>query len=287
MVTMRRAGEDLVHRSTRRAFRELCTGTVLREIDGWWQDESFAPGRENNEVGDRRNRYQQYLDSVDWTHRPHVVRALRVFEQTALGIEAQHLKQPYDLLRRDGYEIGDDGQISGGPIINEAAVREESLANLAAAGAIREHLDRIGRALENEDPAQAIGSAKELVESTAKVVLRERGLTVDDKDDLPDLVRQASAALGVHPSTQSPGPDGSDAVKKILGGAVTITTGLAELRNRGFGTGHGAAAVPVGLGPRHAHLAVAGARLWCEFMLDTLADPKAPWRKIDSPPDPH
>jgi hypothetical protein len=124
------------------------------------------------------------------------------------------------------------------------------LANLIDASVIREHLDRIGRAFENEDPAQAIGSAKELVESTAKVVLRERGRPY-----------QATLALGVHPNTQSPGPDGSDAVKKGLGGAVAITTGLAELRNRGFGTGHGTAAAPGGLGPRYAHLAAAGARL--------------------------
>jgi len=34
----------------------------------------------------------------------------------------------------------------------------------------------------------------------------------------------------------------------------------------------------VGLGSRHAHLAVGAARLWCEFMLDTLGDPAAPLR---------
>jgi len=63
---------------------------------------------------------------------------------------------------------------------------------------------------------------------------------------------------------------------------MTITTGLAELRNRGYGTGHGPAGPRVGLGARHAHLAVSGARMWCEFMLDTLADPKPPWRQRSS-----
>jgi hypothetical protein len=124
-----------------------------------------------------------------------------------------------------------------------------------------------------------VGSAKELIESTAKVVLVERGKVVNDKADLPILVRDAQQALSPHPSSATAGPDGSDAVKKILGSVSGIAIGLAELRNRGYGTGHGPASSPVGLGPRHAHLAVNAAFTWCQLMLDTLADPQAPWRK--------
>jgi Abortive infection C-terminus len=83
----------------------------------------------------------------------------------------------------------------------------------------------------------------------------------------------------LHPSAAVPGPDGSDAVKKILGSVSGIAIGLAGLRNRGYGTGHGPAQAPSGLGARHAHLAVNAAFTWCQLMLDTLADPKAPWRK--------
>ncbi len=73
-------------------------------------------------------------------------------------------------------------------------------------------------------------------------------------------------------------PDGTDAVKRILGVVSAIAAGLAELRNRGYGTGHGAAGARVGLRARHAHLAVNAAFTWCQLMLDTLADPEAPWR---------
>lgn len=267
---------DLVSRATRRAFRELAPSIVVREIYCMWQDEGFAPGPDNDLDGVRRSLYQSYLDAVDWTEPSHVGRALRVFAQTARNVEPQSVQSAYELLERDGYQVLESGRIVGGPV---TLVREGPLAELSDPAAIRENLDRIARAIEHGDPAQAIGSAKELVESTAKVVLRELGRPVDDKDDLPHLVHQTQVALGVHPSTASPGPDGSDAVKKILGGAVTITSGLAELRNRGYGTGHGPAGPRVGLRARHAHLAVAGARLWCEFMLDTLADPGAPWRK--------
>jgi hypothetical protein len=157
-------------------------------------------------------------------------------------------------------------------------VREGALANLADPAAVREHLDRITRAIESDDPAQAIGSAKELIESTAKLVLREVGHTPDDAWNLPRLALEAQLALKVHPSGAAPGPDGSDAVKRILGGVTTVATGVAELRNRA-GTGHGPGSPRVSLGARHAHLAAGAARLWCEFMLDTLGDPQAPWKK--------
>ena len=53
---------------------------------------------------------------------------------------------------------------------------------------------------------------KKLIESTAKVVLRERGLTVDDRADIPQLVRDAQQTLRLHPNSATPGPDGSEAV---------------------------------------------------------------------------
>jgi len=97
-------------------------------------------------------------------------------------------------------------------------------------------------------------------------------------------VSQAQQALGIHPSAVASGPDGSDAVKKILGAVTTVTTGVAELRNRGYGTGHGAAGARVGLRARHAHLAVNAAVTWCYFMLDTLADPDARWKQAGGSP---
>lgn len=42
------------------------------------------------------------------------------------------------------------------------------------------------------------------------------------RDDIQNLIRQAQQSLLRHPSNSTPGPDGTDAVKKILGGASTI-----------------------------------------------------------------
>lgn len=268
---------ELISRTTRGLFRDLMTDSTLGEIGAAFQDELFAPNPdcayEDSSV--RRTLTQEYLDSVDWTDPNHISRVLHVFERLMQGFEPGYTSRFVNSLRRDGYLV-DEETCHISPVGSRFA--PESLKNVTDASAIRQQLGRIQHAI-IDDPALAVGSAKELIESTAKVVLRERGLEVDERADLPALVKDAQRALALHPSTATPGPDGSDAVKKILSSVSGIAIGLAELRNRGYGTGHGPASVPVGLAPRHAHLAVNAAFTWCQLMLDTLADPKAPWRK--------
>jgi hypothetical protein len=267
---------ELISRTTRGLFRDLMTGTTLGEIGAAFQDEGFAPNPDctYEDSSSRRKSTQAYLEAINWSDPRRVGRVLRVFERLLHGHEDQYTEQFRHSLRRDGY-ITDPatGHITpAGPRFAEG-----SLTGLKDPSGIREQLDRIQRAIA-DDPALAVGSAKELIESTAKVVLAERGLPVSDKSDLPELARQAQQALALHPSSAVAGPDGTDAVKRILGGVSTIAAGLAELRNRGYGTGHGAAGARVGLRARHAHLAVNAAFTWCQLMLDTLADPEAPWR---------
>ncbi|UGT70795.1 abortive infection family protein [Nocardia gipuzkoensis] len=277
---------ELVNKRTREAVRDQMSGTVLREVDEMWQDELFAPPEQDPEPvgGERVTRFQGYLDQVDWTDPGQVSRALRVFEVALRHLfhhpwapdwdPSENIERLRRLFARDGYTFDNQGRITGGPPI---VLRREDLGDLRDATVIFEHLDRIDHAVSRDDPALAIGSAKELVESTAKLVLRERGVPFDSGHDLPKLARMAEEALLVHPSQAKPGPDGSSTIRKVLGAALTITSGIAELRND-YGTGHGRDTAPSGLGPRHARLAVNGARLWCQFMLDTLADSKAPWR---------
>lgn len=265
---------ELISAATRREFRELAVGTVLREIEGWWQDEGFAPGPPNDLGGERRSLYQSYLEAVDWTDPDHVRRALRVFEEQLSGIEPQYRADALRKLERDGVTFH-DGRLSSP---QRAPLRPGLLGNLSDASAIYAGLDRITRALDDGDAPLVIGSAKEVVESTAKVVLRQLGEPFGPKDDLNVLVNKAQKRLGLDPKGAAAGPDGSEAVRKILGGAQSVAIGLAELRNRGFGTGHGPHTAPVNLGLRHAHLAVNSARLWCELVLETLEDPRAPWR---------
>ncbi len=273
--------DDLVRRASRDLFRNLMKDVAtLGEIDRGFQgvgfEQSPASTYEDPTGSQRRIRAQAYLDAVDWADPREVGRALRAFEWLLHGVHGPEVDKFVVSLRRDGYIVDSfTGRIlSAGP-----RFPTDSFANLKDPSAIREHLDRIQRALLEEDPAQLIGSAKELIESTAKVALTERGLPVNDNDDVPALSRQAQRALSLYPSTTTPGPDGGDPVKKILGAVSSIAVGVAELRNRGYGTGHGPAAARAGLRARHAHLAVNAALTWCHLVLDTLADPEAPWHK--------
>lgn len=64
------------------------------------------------------------------------------------------------------------------------------------AGELRNHVVRIQRAVEHEDSAQILGSAKELLESTAKFVLQEQAIAEPSK--FPGLMSEALGAIGLH-----------------------------------------------------------------------------------------
>ena len=273
---------ELISKRTREAVRDCMSGTTLREIDQMWGDELFPEPVDPEPVGGQRvTHFQGYLNQVDWTDPGQVQRALRVFEEALRwyfnpspeysGDFTALIARLRKLFLRDGYVLDDNGHITANsPLV----ISEGMLSNLTEAAVIHEHLARIAAAIERDDPRQAIGSSKELIESTAKLVLSELSIPYPDSQELPTLVKRAQEALAIHPTSRSPGPDGTDTVRKILGATTTIATGVAELRNRGYGTGHGQGTVRARLSPRHARLAVNAAKLWCEFMLDTLADPR-------------
>jgi hypothetical protein len=157
----------------------------------------------------------------------------------------------------------------------ELAPTLDDLTSLRDPAAIEAQLRRMNRGLA-DDFEQAIGSAKELVESTARSVLEVLGVDMPGDADVPSLVRRVQTELGLHPGVLSPDATGADATKKILGGLTSVAIGVAELRNK-YGTGHGRTKV-VKLERRHAQLAVDAATVYCRTLLATLTDPSAPWR---------
>lgn len=178
-------------------------------------------------------------------------------------------------LERDGFLLDQSGRISWPHPPSPALARD--LSALSDSSGIMVELERIRRDLLS-DPHGAIGAAKQLIEATAKTALRQLNIEVDKNAALPALVSTVQKALKLDAGSAPDGPDGSKSVKKILSGAVNIAVGVAELRNQGFGSGHGQASAPSGIGVRHARLTVNAAVTWCEPILDTLDDPVAPWR---------
>lgn len=140
---------------------------------------------------------------------------------------------------------------------------------------IRDAFSRIELLLD-ENPAGVVGAVKDLVEATAKTILEEVNVSYGRNDDLPALATNVQTALGLAASGVSGTADSARSIHRILGGLSGVTRGIAELRNLG-GSGHGRPTAP-NLTHRHARLALNAGRAWCEIILDTYADPSAPWR---------
>jgi hypothetical protein len=111
-------------------------------------------------------------------------------------------------------------------------------------------LQRIESSIDT-DPALAIGTAKELVDTCCKHIADRMKITVPE---------------GISDQTK-----GAEIIEKTLCTLSTTTHGLAEIRNL-YGTGHGKNSRHRGLQPRHARLAVATAAAFAEFIVETYKE---------------
>ena len=140
-----------------------------------------------------------------------------------------------------------------------------------------EHLTEQIRRMENsinDDPALAIGTAKELVETCCKTILSERGKPVTGTPDIPKLTKATLKELKLVPEDIHEQSRGSDVIKRLLSNLATIANGLAELRGL-YGTGHGKDGKSGGLLIRHAKLAVGAASTLATFLFDTHEETKS------------
>lgn len=153
-------------------------------------------------------------------------------------------------------------QLYGGA---SAALSVVRASGLNSAIDVNQAVTRIQRAL-HDDPEQALGSAKELVETVVKKILVDHGET-NVNDDLPRLIKKVQQKLNLDPGTVAPSTPGVDAVRMMLSGLGQILHGLGELRNL-YGTGHGKIG-PTGLEERHAQLAVTAAGAAAAFLMET------------------
>lgn len=188
------------------------------------------------------------------------------------------LTRTNNALRPDGYELAVVDSMSGHPIFAgraresfhgdrpALALDERAPELLTDPKVLHEHLDRIGSAVA-KDPAAAIASSKELLESLCKIILDRAGKTYTRNDDLPALYKQVSTLLAIRAESVPQSAKGSQSAAMILRTLTTTVQGLAELRNE-FGLGHGRSGVSPALA-RHARLALNSAVTVTEFLLDT------------------
>lgn len=123
--------------------------------------------------------------------------------------------------------------------------------------------------MQSTNPTNAIGLAKELIESCCKTILDEMGIVWNKNDDVPQLTNKTMDALNLLPANVQTTDQGADAIKAVLGNLRAIPTKLAELRNP-FGSGHGKSASFQGLEERHAKLAVGSSITFVDFIWGTF-----------------
>lgn len=104
-------------------------------------------------------------------------------------------------------------------------------------------------------PAEAIGKAKELVESCCRTILTKRDVLIEKDWSFQQLVNKVFDVLDILPSKVDVKSSIAGSLKQIYGSLKGIVNPIAEIRNA-FGTGHGRIADFQGLDSRHAKLLV-------------------------------
>jgi len=273
---------EIISKKTRLEFREYFVGTTLREITQEFDavDVPFDADYTPSESGQRRSLVEQYYHAIDFTSWRDVRNVIRVYESVLVSLEeavkgpAWGQKNEYaertmstlvKCLERDGFNYT-DGRISS---IGHHPTMDQLVetAHLLDAHALRQQIDRIRNAID-EDPCLAIGTAKELLETTCKTILADFGLETNINWDLTRLVKETRSALHLVPEDVPDGVKGAEIVKRVLGNLGQIAQGVAELRNL-YGTGHGRDGRFRGLSPRHARLAVACSTALATFLFET------------------
>lgn len=121
------------------------------------------------------------------------------------------------------------------------------------------------------NPTEAIGKAKELIESCCKTILNSRKIAWDKNWDVGQLTGETLKILKLMPKDIPEDAPAAAEMKALLGNLRAIATNVAALRNH-YGSGHGKSADYKGLSPRHAKLAVGSSITLVEFLWETHLD---------------
>lgn len=274
--------KDIISKKTRNEFREYFVGLTLREIELEF-DAADVPCDGNYDPqmsGQRRSLVEQYYHAIDWTKWAHVRKVLTVYENVLSRLEdmiigddpfssndyaKNNFKNLNKWLKKDGFEYK-DGKLT--PVGKRHGLEEitETTAKFDTPELHRQ-IERMKTAVE-DDPSLAIGTAKELVETTCKTILEERGIEYEDNLDIIKLVKEARKSLGLVPENIPDSRKGADVIRRLLGNLGNIAQRLGELRNL-YGTGHGKRGKAKDLSARHARLAIGSAATLATFLFET------------------
>jgi hypothetical protein len=273
---------DLISKKTRYEFREYFVGVVLREIEMEFDaaDVPFEKTYDPPISGARRSLVEQYYHAVDWTKWIHVRKVLTVYENVLTHLEdvtngatyfgdrewaGRTFRSLQKWLERDGYKYQEGKLLPVGK--HHALMDISDTTSHFDVPELHRQVERMKSAID-DDPSLAIGTAKELIETTCKTILRERGIELDQNIDITQLVKETRKVLGLIPESIPNFAKGAETIRRLLSNLGNVAQGLGELRNL-YGTGHGKHGSSKGLSARHARLAVGTAATLATFLFET------------------
>ena len=235
-----------------------------------------------NISGERRTLVEQYYITIQWDSPVDISKVLNAFGAFLSHIDEQSKNETrpkenraalasafrslIGLANREGYTYA-DGKLSAADALgHHLRGITQIAAKLDAKGLLTQakRLETMG----DDDPELSIGTAKEMIESTCKIILAERGKPVDGNPDIPALTKATLKELRLVPEGVQEATRGSEIIKSLLRSLGSIGNDLAQLRGL-YGTGHGRSGREAGLASRHAKLAVHTAATFATFLLET------------------
>jgi hypothetical protein len=234
---------------------------VLREIDDAFKAEGLEPsGAPEESSGQRRGLFESYVNGVNQRDPAVVNQFTEALSWFLRRIDGTHKEDIISSLRRDGFDTSDGRIVSAAP-------HGFTLTTIQDFEAIAERAALLRREASTH-PNDAIGHARELVESTCKTILEDHGARVPD--GMKDLVEATLSTLRLVPSDAHEAKKGADAIKATLLALDIVLRGVSDLRR--LYSGHGRSIRKNGLGARHAALAVGAALTIVEFLIATHAE---------------
>jgi len=184
-----------------------------------------------------------------------------------------------ELLHIDDHELYEKSYLSNMAVYgwrntnNKNAVIQSQAKNLMEkfdSDYIRAQIKTMNSAID-DNPYDAIGKAKELLETCCKTILKSKMVTINKDWDIPKLTKETCGVLKLTPDDIDNAAKASETIKKLLANLSVISQSMAELRNS-YGSGHGKDAKFKGLSPRHARLAVGAGVTAVHFLWETFEE---------------
>lgn len=181
-----------------------------------------------------------------------------------------------DSLCNDGFEIVERTRISNKPVFSgrmkftgKASIEKKGseIKNIFNADYVTHQINLMESSIESS-PYQAIGIAKELIETACKSIFKDKQEKCDKNWELSRLMRETTKLLKLTPDDISDEAKAAKSIRQILGSLSAVVQGIAEVRNE-YGSGHGKDSDFKGLQPRHAKLAVGAASTLAIYLLET------------------